>query len=395
MSKSRIIFGPPGTGKTTRLLDILESKLTEKVDPEKICFITFTRRGISEAKTRAFTKFRLKPVQMDLWRTLHSLAFRSLNLRSSVIIQNSDYVELSSILGIHIKGTCSYEEAFMPGMPTGNKIFFLENLSRLKQEPLKKTWEDYDDESVYWDELEEVAKKYKQYKEYRGILDFTDILEKFSLDRNIKNFPNIDTLIIDEAQDLSKLQWAIVHKLKNHTEVIYVAGDDDQCIYNWAGADVQSFLEFPGDPEILDQSYRLPRKIRDLGHGVIHGVANRKPKPFKAKNAEGKIHWIIDEEECDLSKGTWLLLCRNEFQIKRLREVCNLWGVTEGKRVRVSTIHGVKGAEAENVLLLTDMSRKTFEKMDDNELRVWYVAITRSSNEINILRPRTKYSFDL
>jgi superfamily I DNA/RNA helicase len=215
------------------------------------------------------------------------------------------------------------------------------------------------------------------------------------MDKYISDFPKIDTLIIDEAQDLSKLQWTIVHKLLNFAEVTYVAGDDDQAIYNWAGADVQSFLEFPGDPEILSQSYRLPREIRDLGHGIIQGIAKRKLKPFKAKPGVGSVQWLVDEEECDLSRNTWLLLCRNEFQLKRLKEVCALWGITPGKRVRISTIHGVKGAEAEKVLLITDMTRKTFEHMDDNELRVWYVAVTRSSNEINILRARSRYSFDL
>ena len=395
MPKSHIIYGPPGTGKTTRLLNILEQKLTEKVDPKKICFITFTRRGISEAKTRAFKKFGLKPSQMNLWRTLHSLAFRHMHLNSSIIIQQSDYIELSSLLGIHIKGTCSYEEAFMPGMPIGNKLFFLENLSRIKQEPLKKTWEEYDDDSIYWEELEEVAKKYTRFKEHRGLLDFTDILCKFSQDKYIKEFPKIDTLIIDEAQDLSKLQWSIIYKLFSRTEVVYAAGDDDQAIYKWAGADVSSFLEFPGETEILNQSFRLPREIKHVSDRVIRDIPGRKKKPYKPKKEKGTLNWIVDEEECLLSRGSWLLLCRNDFQIRRLQSVCELWGIKPGDRVRISTIHGVKGAEAENVLLLTDMSRKTFENMDDDEIRVWYVALTRSSNEINILRPRSRYYFDI
>ena len=148
MPKSHIIYGPPGTGKTTRLLDILEEKLDQKVDPESTCFMTFTRQGIAEAKTRAVKKFGLKPSQMDLWRTIHSLAFKQLGLTTTIMVQPSDYKELSSLLGIHIKGTCTYEESHMPGMPLGNKLFFLENLARIKKEPLKKAKENQKEATV-------------------------------------------------------------------------------------------------------------------------------------------------------------------------------------------------------------------------------------------------------
>ena len=75
-----------------------------------------------------------------------------------------------------------------------------------------------------------------------------------------------------------------------------------------------------------------------------------------------------------------------------------MWSITPGKRVRISTIHGAKGAEADNVLLTTDMSKRCWDSMIENpdpELRVWYVGITRTRNEINLLRPRTRYNLEL
>jgi superfamily I DNA/RNA helicase len=151
MRKSTIIFGPPGTGKTFRLLEILEEKLHDKVEPRDICFITFTRRGTAEAKTRAWKKFGFVPEDMNLWRTIHSLAFRQMHLRTSMMIQLSDYEEFGELAKIHIKGTDPYEEAFIPGIPQGNRILFIENLSRLKEEPLKKTYEDVNDLDLHWD----------------------------------------------------------------------------------------------------------------------------------------------------------------------------------------------------------------------------------------------------
>ena len=398
MRKATVIFGPPGTGKTFRLLEILEQKLDEKVDPKDICFITFTRRGTAEAKSRAFKKFGFVPEEMNLWRTIHSLAFRQMGLRSSMMIQLSDYEEFGELVHIHIKGTDPYEEAFIPGIPTGNRMLFIENLSRLKEEPLRKTYEDVKEDEISWSELEDVAKKYKQYKTSRGILDFTDVLAKFTSDYYISKFPRIDSLIIDEAQDLSSLQWTIVNKLSTRTEVIYVAGDDDQAIYEWAGADVNQFQGFPGDHEILKQSYRLPREVSQLGNSVVSKIIRRTPKQYRDTGNKGAVNWILDEEEVDLSSGSWLLLGRNDYHLRRYKTLCEMWSITPGKRVRISTIHGAKGAEADNVLLTTDMSKRCWDSMIENpdpELRVWYVGITRTRNEINVLRPRTRYNFEL
>jgi DNA helicase-2/ATP-dependent DNA helicase PcrA len=67
-------------------------------------------------------------------------------------------------------------------------------------------------------------------------------------------------------------------------------------------------------------------------------------------------------------------------------------------RIRISTIHSAKGAEATNVLLLTDMSWRTHENMDrdfDAEARVWFVATTRASKTLNIVSPQTDLYFEV
>jgi superfamily I DNA/RNA helicase len=398
MRNATIIFGPPGTGKTSRLLEILEQKL-EKVEPKDICFITFTRRGTAEAKSRAWKKFGFTPEDMNLWRTIHSLAFRQMRMNPSMMIQMSDYEEFGQYSNTHIQGTDPYEEAFIPGLPTGNRMLFIENLSRLKEEPLKKTYEDAGEDEVSWAEVEEVADKYKRFKKHKGIMDFTDVLERFSSDAYISKVEPMQYLIIDEAQDLSSLQWTIINKLSEKVKgELYVAGDDDQAIYEWAGADVHQFQSFPGDREVLGQSYRLPRTIRDIGNQIISEVGSRHPKEFRPRAEDGTVNWIVDEEEVDLSTGTWLLLGRNDYHLRRYKQLCETWQITPGKRVRVSTIHGAKGAEADNVLLTTDCSRRVWEGLAENpdpELRVWYVAVTRAKQNLFILRPRTKYYYDL
>jgi superfamily I DNA/RNA helicase len=57
-------------------------------------------------------------------------------------------------------------------------------------------------------------------------------------------------------------------------------------------------------------------------------------------------------------------------------------------RIKISTIHGAKGGEADNVLLMTDLAPRTFNEMQanyDNECRVFYVGVTRTRNDLHLL----------
>ena len=65
-SKTIKIFGSPGTGKTTTLLKLLEEKISEGFKPEKIGFVSFTRRAVREARSRVIKKFNLSDFSLVL-----------------------------------------------------------------------------------------------------------------------------------------------------------------------------------------------------------------------------------------------------------------------------------------------------------------------------------------
>ena len=89
------------------------------------------------------------------------------------------------------------------------------------------------------------------------------ILEFIKSDKS----PKFDVVFIDEAQDLSLMQWDMAKTIWNKTEDSFIAGDDDQAIFRWAGADVDSFIAQKGLMMPLKQSYRIPSKGTQFSYG--------------------------------------------------------------------------------------------------------------------------------
>jgi len=79
------IFGPPGTGKTTTLINIVKDEIERGTPPDRIAFVSFSRKAAEEAKNRASEKLGLEGDQMPWFRTLHSLAFQCLGLTTKAV----------------------------------------------------------------------------------------------------------------------------------------------------------------------------------------------------------------------------------------------------------------------------------------------------------------------
>jgi len=310
------IFGPPGTGKTTTLLNMVDKALEDGILPERIAFLAFTRKAANEAKERAAARFNLDPKQdLVFFRTLHSLALTMSDIRPEQVMQEENYRELSRTIGVDLGGqkNTAIDDDIPSMVASSDPVLGLINLARLRKVNLRDQYNISEVEQD-WNTVNFVSKSLKEYKEAMGLFDFTDMLEHFATG-DARFCPEFDLCFLDEAQDLSPLQWDIAHLLDKQSKKMYCAGDDDQAIYRWAGADVDHFINLPGGSEILSQSYRIPKNVHNVAENVVRRITRRFPKAYEPREEPGNVTRITTINSLDMAQGDWLILSQAGYQL--------------------------------------------------------------------------------
>ncbi len=324
--KRTIYFGPPGTGKTTTLLTHLEAVLKEGVPPQAIAFLTFTRRARREALERVERVLGIEARDLPHFRTIHSMAFHGLGLKEGDVLGRKELARFGEGMGLHF-GASSASELAAEGINSqeaGDALLALDNLARLRGHPIERTWREARSD-IDWHTVDHFSRSYAQYKRDTGLLDFTDVLSEFA--KGGKRL-NIDVAFIDEAQDLSALQWLAALQAVEQAQLQYVAGDDDQAIYRWAGAEVEIFMGLSGERRVLSKSHRLLRAVQGVSNEILKRIGTRVEKEFEPRGEGGEVRQHATTESLKVGKDeNWLWLVRNRYLIPKLRETLEQRGI--------------------------------------------------------------------
>ena len=320
MPKVTKIYGPPGTGKTEKLIRRAMAYIRIGTPINSIGYFAFTRKAAHEARDRMLSKNpQYKKKELRYFQTLHSLAFHTLGLREENVMQDYHYNDLGKILSIRVNAKKDADAS--PYLSCDNEYFQI--ILKAKEKGIS-VWDEYctgeHSSNVEPDLLKHIEVNYNQYKVNNNLIDFADMIKKFLSKPEL--CPSFDTVFIDEAQDLSPIQWDMYDLLKNNSKNVYLAGDDDQAIYGWAGADVDRFIKEPAKEKVLSKSRRIPIAVQEISKIITERIQGlRATKNYLPRNEQGLCSKINSLENVDLYNGKWLILTRT---ISRAKEICDL-----------------------------------------------------------------------
>tara|TARA_R110002167_G_scaffold5915_1_gene27165 strand:+ start:1741 stop:3270 length:1530 start_codon:yes stop_codon:yes gene_type:complete len=315
---STTIFGPPGCGKTYTLMQEVEDELGRGTPPDRIGYCSFTRAAIGEAMDRATSKFNLEQKQLPYFRTLHSWAFRGLGIQTTDMMGKEDWEILGRDLGMSFKGVSfvSPDDGLVlpSGFEEGDVYLRMQTRARYRKVTLEHEFNEFADRNLYFSQLKKFDAALSSYKAANFKLDFADLIEKYV---EIGESPHLDLLIVDEAQDLTPLQWDMVKTLSESATRVVIAGDDDQAIHRWTGVDVSLFMNASPVRRVLTQSYRMPKTVHRLSQEVVRRIDDRVPKKFEPTDRDGNVQFLMNQNEVDVSRDSWTLMARtNNFVYK-------------------------------------------------------------------------------
>ena len=248
---------------------------------------------------------------LNMWiLTFHSACLRILRKHAEVLGYGTDFAvydptDQKTVVKNIIKELGLDPKKFKPA-------YFLGAISKCKEQKISpaeyqlENGDDYKEKCIY-----EVYFRYEKTLKKNNAMDFDDLLlnavRLFEKDEAVLlEYQNrFRYIMVDEYQDTNMLQYQFVKMLAEAHDNICVVGDDDQCIYQWRGADIRNILEFEKDFKNakvikLEQNYRSTSNILDAAHSVIAHNRGRKPKKLWTEHEAGnKITYFRAENERD------------------------------------------------------------------------------------------------
>ena len=302
-----LILAGAGSGKTATMTHRIAYLIEKGISPYKILAVTFTNKAAAEMRQRVE---RLTGVCPGMWiLTFHSMGLRILRENYEAAGYEKNFVVYDTVdqkaLLKNILKDLNVDPKEYPVNYIGTIISKEKEADRSPQEYLEEEGENFKSKIIY-----SVYREYQSRLRKNNAMDFDDLLRNTL--HLLRDYPDILGeyqrrflyIMVDEYQDTNHIQYEIIKMLAAASRNLCVVGDDDQCIYQWRGADIRNILDFEKDFKEarvikLEQNYRSCGNILSAAHSVIRNNKGRKGKKLWTEQEDG--HKIV-YTRCDNDK---------------------------------------------------------------------------------------------
>lgn len=288
-----MVLAGPGSGKTRVITYRIANMVVNKgISPRSILAISFTKASSVEMKNRALSLSNDHRMNKVTYGTFHSVFFRILRYFEKYNLDNIFDEKSKRLLLKGILKSLNIENA--DDDETIGQV--ISEISYVKNELMDIR--DFTSEILTSDEFLKTYNLYEEHKNQHNKIDFDDMLiktyhllnhNKSALDmvRGIYRY-----ILVDEFQDINKVQFEVLKLIANPNNNIFVVGDEDQSIYGFRGARPDFLLEFEeyfkGTKRVLlDINYRSKDEIINIANRLIEKNENRYEKVIKCHQGEG------------------------------------------------------------------------------------------------------------
>lgn len=291
--------GVPGSGKTTKLEEIIEKAITEMEIPAKDIKVFTYRKSVQlELMGRLAAKFDLtRDEARETSVTLHSLAtgyyFSKLDGRAEA----PEFIEYSKKIRQpwnqfkkeygHDMRAGGSRDSPETNSPLFNAYTYYRSTGRdLKAVVNRGLYSDPD-------YLLEVEKDLEEYKKRNNLIELYDCMDAVIKD---KYSPDASLVLVDEAQDLNPLMYGMINNFSGNVDYIGLAGDPFQCLYPFYGASPEYLINFPDARTFeLGQTRRLYKEHYEVAKFIIHYGTRYTAPDVKTKGEGGKLYYVNPE----------------------------------------------------------------------------------------------------
>ena len=291
-----LILAGAGSGKTSTMTRRIAYMIREAgVSPWEILAVTFTNKAAKEMRERVED---LVGGGLNMWiMTFHSACLRLLRMNADYIGFTRDFTIYDPVDQKAVVRAC------MKALNVDDRQFKIPVILSVISDAKEKGIDARRfcmDASGYSEQI--IGKVYREYERTllkNNAMDFDDLIWRtvtlFEENPEVleKYRDRFRYIMVDEYQDTNYMQYRFLRLLAEKHRNLCVVGDDDQCIYQWRGADIRNILsfekDFPGTKVIkLEQNYRSKGNILKAAHSVIRHNQGRKEKQLWTQQEDGK-----------------------------------------------------------------------------------------------------------